>query len=397
MKRHFYIYIFMFFAVASLKADSVLSSYGSGQYYRFSSARSMGMGGVSFAVTDPAAIARLNPAGNTRLAVTTVMLQFYYEGNQYSDATGDAHNGYGNLDGFQFAVPLGNRMSAAIGLQPLTRMNYNLTMAKSLSGFDYTKTAIGEGGLNSLNISFGWAPSPLLSLGIKGHYIFGRFKETWTVDYDDPAMNTTKDIYTSNGNAINVTLGLIFSPSTRFSLAAVYTPGQEIVNETEFSPVFTYDSPKLDGRVTLPASLGFGMQYLPTKNLRVAADYELQDWTDFEMSNRNPVEMARVHRISLGAEYKPSSEPLVNYFKKCTYRAGFATLPFFGKDQDGDMIRETWFTLGMGLPMYHGLSQLDLSVGFGRRGSLSLNGIKEDLIRVGVSFTGGERWFLRRY
>jgi len=398
MKRFYNIFILLLVLTGTtVQASSVLSSYGPGLYYRFPSARAMGMGGASIAVVDPTSVSRLNPAANTRLSVTTVMLQFFYEGNQYSDATSGANTGYANLDGFQFAVPLGNQMSANIGMQPLTRMDYHVSLDKSLDGFDYTKRVQGEGGLNTLDISFCWAPTHFFSFGLTGHYIFGRFKETWWVEYEDPAILKTRDVYSTNGSAVNFTLGFMFYPSERLAFGAVYTPKKEIVNKTTFTPVFEYETPKVDGYVTLPASLGFGAQYLAAKNFRLAADYEIQDWTEFEMSGRNPVDMANVQRISLGAEYKPSLDPLAAYFKKCTYRAGFATLPFYGKDRDGDIIRETWFTVGAGMPMFHGLSQVDISIGFGRRGDLSKNGIKEDLFRVGVSITGGERWFLRRY
>ena len=391
------LYIALFSALSSSWADSILSSYGPGFYYRFPMARTMGMGGANIAFNDPTSISRINPAANTKLNYTTLMLQFAYEGNRCADDFDHANTGYANLDGFAFAIPLSRNASFLFGLQPWTRMNYHLSFEHTLQVTDYIKRIQGDGGINSMDISLSWAPHPMLSLGLTGHYLFGRLEETWRVEYDGNGFTNTNDVYATKNEGLSWTAGVLFQPHRRLSLGAFYTAESQLDNTTQYSTVYDGTGQSIDGSLTMPACLGLGFQILAQKNLRITGDYEWQDWTEFKLTFRDRLTTTDVHRIAFGMEYLPSFNPMANYFKKITYRAGFSTQPFFGLDLEGNRIQETWFTVGAGIPFYMNVSQIDVALGFGRRGNLDNNGIKEDLVRLTLSWTGGERWFLRRY
>ncbi|MCK5145932.1 hypothetical protein KAR48_04200 [bacterium] len=385
------------FSVVNIYAGDVLSSYGVGLFYRNADARSLGMGGTQISNFDAYAISRLNPAANTMLKRTTIMLHFFYDGNILSNGIEKASDAYANLDGFQFAVPLSNSMNFRLGLQPWTRMEYHITQNKTLDDQDYIKRFKGEGGINSLDMSFAWAPTPSLSLGITGHYLFGNLKESWWVDYNNTEFTNSVDIYNTKATGITTTLGFTFKVSPSLSFGGIYTPKTTLINKTTYQNVFKVDDNIIEGTTVFPSTLGFGIQYLPKRTWRIAGDYEIQDWKKFKHSTRNVSSMQTVHRISAGTEYLPTLNPLAPYYKRITYRAGIAFMPFFAEDAQGNEINETWLTVGAGLPFFLNLSRIDISLGFGRRGKLSLNGFKEDLIRLGVTITGNERWFLRRY
>ena len=389
--------VLILFPLALGWAGSILSSYGPGLYYRFASARTMGMGGANIAFNDPFSVSRFNPAANVRLSYTTLMLQFVYEGTNTSDGEAKANTGYANLDGFTFAVPIRRNTSFQFSLQPWTRMNYHLAFENTLEGNEYTKRIQGEGGINSLEAGLAWAPIPSVSLGLTVHYLFGRLKETWRVDYSGSDFEDTADTYSTKNNGFAFTWGLLVHPTQRLSLGAVYTTKGQLDNTTHYYTTFNTTGQSVDGELTMPSNLGFGAQYLLTKTFRIVGDYEIQKWSDFDITYRKKLATADVKRFAFGFEYLPSTEPMARFFKKVTYRAGFTTQPFFGYDLERDSIRETWFTLGAGIPFYMNASQIDIGLGIGRRGSLDKNGLKENLIRLTLSWTGGERWFLRRY
>ncbi len=85
------------------------------------------------------------------------------------------------------------------------------------------------------------------------------------------------------------------------------------------------------------------------------------------------------------------------YTKRIAYRLGFSYQPYFSLDPDGKTITEKWITMGIGFPISRSASQIDIAFAFGKRGSIKTNGLSENLFRLSLSITGGEKWFIRHY
>jgi hypothetical protein len=101
--------------------------------------------------------------------------------------------------------------------------------------------------------------------------------------------------------------------------------------------------------------------------------------------------------ISVGSELQISRNPMDPILQRLAFRLGASYQPYFAKDASGNDIHELMLTMGIGWPMFLNVAQIDLAVQVGRRGSLETNDFSEKLIRVSLSLTGGEKWFVRRY
>ncbi len=391
------IFFALFLFSGILNAGSILSSRGIGIYSRYALPRSLGMGGISIALSDPYYFSKNNPASLLRLRTTRITLQYRYELNQYQDPVASANSTYSNFDGFCLAFPLGSGMSAMIDLSPYTKIDFMLDYNKTLMNQDYQKTVEGSGGLNQLSFSYSWGINEKLGIGISAQYTFGRMKEEWRVNYEDDSFNDSQDVFSVKNSGMAFTYGLFINPLKGLDLAATYSPGFTVRNNEDLYTIFATEQIHSESDITLPPSFSIGASGRINSFLLLGAEFTGRDWTKMKINGQTPDRMKNVTILGCGAELFASNKLNDPYWKRMAYRIGFNTQPFYYTDLEGNTIREHWLTLGFSLPAFMGISQIDISVGIGRRGSLDPNNISENLLRLSASITGGEKWFVRRY
>ncbi len=379
---------------------TILSSRGAGTPILSLSTRSLGMGGISIALTDPYTISRINPAGLSAIKTVRLSLQYSYENNRYRDNTEKSATSYSStFDGFHFVVPFGSGVGIAVGLMPLTCMDYELTFQEKLVGETYTKSVKGKGGLNTINLSFFWALRSNLALGFSGNYIYGKLKEEWKVEYDGEGFTPSSDVFSTKNWGYGVTAGLIYRPFESLQLGALFTPQVNLDNRTEIHYSFLEEDSTLrhDGSLTFPTSWGVGSVYRIGHVGLIGVEYYQRDWTVLAINDQKIQDTRKTHRISFGTELFGIRDLSAPYFKQIAYRFGFSYQPYFSLDPDGNTMTELWLTMGLGLPLRRNNSQIDVALSIGKRGSIDTNGLSENLFRISFSITGGEKWFIRRY
>jgi hypothetical protein len=395
-------FLFLFFLLPFIQshfAGTVLSSKGTGTPFFFPNTRSMGMGGLSIAYTDPFTISRVNPAGLFTIKTTSLSLQYFYENNKYKDNySQSATSQYSNLDGFNFVLPFGKNVGFGLGLIPLTRMDYHFAWDNEIQDVSYTKSVEGQGGLNIITASFFWSIHPSISIGISGDYMFGEMEETWRVEYDSLGFLPSNDLFSTKNWGFTFTAGCIVRPIQRLTLGAIYSPDVILKNKTNIYYSFFEDtSLSHEGSLEYPGVLGIGASFLIRQNVNVGIEFVQKDWTILAVNEQTVQGVQKILRFSAGGEIKPSLDESAPYWKKINYRVGYSRQPYFARDPDGNTINEQWFTIGFGLPLIRHQSQIDIALNFGKRGSLKTNGLSENLFRLSLSITGGEKWFIRSY
>ena len=375
---------------------TVLSSRGTGAPFSFSNARSMGMGGIAIALTDPLSPSRTNPAGLHRIKTAHLSLHYFYEKNTYRDEQDESVSQYSNFDGFTFVLPFGSGIGAALGLAPLTRMDYNLTFQESLSGESYTKSVEGNGGVNTFTLSLFFTIKSNLALGLSGHYYFGKMEEKWQVSYDGTGFLSTSDLFSTTTHGYGFTAGIYYRPVASLSLGAICTPPVDVDTQTKTFYAFNLtQSEDHAGSLRLPLSWGVGTTYHINETALVGIDFFYQDWTRLTINDQEIQQTRKTYHIALGGEVTPSSDAFGSIIKRTAYRLGVAYQPYFSLDPDGNTIHEGWVTLGLGMPFYQNRARVDVALGIGKRGSLTSNGLSENLLRLTLAVSGGERWFVR--
>jgi len=397
-RRRACILVFILFAIHNQDAwpGSILSSKGLGMPFNHPHTRSMGMSGLSIALSDPFTMSRINPAGLFNVQNTRLSVQYFYQKNNYEDRTGKASSDYANLDGFSFVIPFGDGFTASAGLAPLTRMDYDIGFPDTLAGKAYNKSVEGEGGLNTFSFSLCYSPISNLSIGISGHYLFGKLTELWTVDYDDPAFAPSINKFLVKHWGFGFTAGLIFKPITPISVGAVFTPKIDLDNEMITTYTYKSDTTSL-GLISYPSSWGVGTIFHLGDKAFIGIDYTTQNWSALRINDRGLEGTHNTYRISVGGEIQFSRDPTASYLKRIAYRWGFKYQPYFYTDPHRNTIKEHWASVGLGLPLFMNVAQVDIAVSYGRRGTIDANGLSENLFQLSLSITGGEKWFIRRY
>ena len=405
--------ILIFFCIYGItEAGTVLSSYGLGYYQRFPNVRSLGMGGTHIAMSNPYYVSRNNPASLYRLATVRLSLQYIHEYNNYKDNAAGNDSEQSGFDGFNFAVPMGRKLGFAIGLNPLTRMDYETSFPGSINNESYTNTAAGFGGVNTFSFSAWWQPVRGFAVGFSGKYIFGRIDETWKIEYENADFLTTENRFSTSPNGLGMTIGMMISPINTLEIGAVYSPAIKLDQETKFVMneinQILEKRPLLNetyiGSIHLPGSWGVGAAIHPSRLMTLGVDYEFSNWSEFMINDNKNNKFQSVSSWNFGLELMGSRSFDAGYFERVSYRLGFSTRPFIATDTDGNSLQEKWLTFGFGFPLALNLSRrvmnistIDIAFGFGRRGNLEINNLSENLFRFGISITGGEEWFLRLY
>lgn len=388
---------FLLICTAESYAGTILSSKGLGSPLFLPNARSIAMGGLSIAVPYPVAPSRINPAMNAGITTTRISIQHLYENNRYEDPEGKASSLYSNLYGFMFAIPFGSGLGMTLGLTPVTRMDFNIAFREELAGEAYTKSIEGQGGLNQFSFSAYWGVFSKLSLGVTGHYLFGNLEEEWTVDYDSFDFETSTEVFETHTKGFGMTLGIGFRPINALLLGATYTTeiAADMTTITQHRAVA--DSDTSTGSFRFPAHWGIGVTYSYKDAVLLGFEYSHRNWENLKI-NAYALENVRSTPVfSTGMEVQATTNPMETYLKRIAYRIGFSYQPYYSLDPDGNTLNEYWFTFGLGFPFFMNAAQVDMAVSFGKRGSIADNELSENLIRLSLTVSGSEKWFIRRF
>lgn len=405
MKKLILFFLFSFLYNQNLFCGSILSSRGLGMNFEHPNTRAQGMGYFSIANIDPFSISRTNPA-SLFIHKTTRFSTFYFnENNYYEDQLhGSAYSQYSNFDGFNIVIPLHKNFGISSGLTPLTRIDYKINFDKFIDSYAYAKTIYSTGGLNSFDFSCYWSYNNKFSLGITGRYIFGNINTTWRINFDNTTFDQTKYALSTKNNGFNYKLGIILKPISSITIGAVYSP-QVKLNQTTTNDMAiklgneatTKIYNESDTSITYPGSYGLGVSYMINKFGLIGIDYVITEWESLKIDGEKPDYINNVNKLSVGFESFSPINPTASFFKKIRYRLGFCHKPYLSLDPEGNKINESWISFGLGLPIKRRSAEINLAVNYGKRGSLQKNGIAENLFRVSLSLSIGERWFQRRY
>jgi hypothetical protein len=377
---------------------SVLSSAGIGLPAGDPGARFMGMGGLSIALADGQTCMTLNPASLHRIRLTQLSIQFISDQERFSDASGSVKSSYVNFNGFSFAVPLGGGLGMGIGLVPKTRMSFWNSFSGAVASEPFDKTVQGTGGLNSAEWTLACDIRSVVGLGLTAHYFFGKISESWRVLFSGSQFTNTVNLINTRNSGFGITGGVILRPIAGLSVGCAYRPSVRMRTETEIfgSPVIASAATR-EGTLDFPAFLGAGLNVDCGRGLSAGTEYSEEAWNRLKVNGNTVPNLGKRARFSAGAEWMRGRLPTDGYFKRMSFRLGLSSERFFLADPSGGSIREVMATCGIGFPLVTSASRVDVALGFGRRGSIAANGISENVLRIAVSATIGEKWFERKY
>ena len=447
----FFILFSLSYISSTAQENSPYSRYGLGDLVPGQNILNRGMGGISAAYADKQTVNFINPASygnfsyfdtarirrNANLLSNTLFdIGVEIDTRTLKSTSPVAKFSSTNLlvSYLQVGIPVKMRklnrkgvfLGLAMGLKPVSRINYKIFKASRIPNVDSALTVYeGSGGVSEANVGFGLRIHDL-SIGFNTGYRFGNKDYSTNLSF----LNDTV-VYYQSKSSTNANFGGVFlnggmqyeirlsdknkRDSTGILRLGAYGSLKRNINATRdvIRETVTYDefgaSTRVDsvyqvnekGVVVYPATLGAGFTYQDKSNhWMFGADYETTYWTNYRFyKETDPVKNS--WKIRAGADYFPAdiNTPLKKFFKFIRYRAGF----YYGSDyiNTGDNRTEYGISLGAGIPLklrkgyYESqTSILNTTVEFGSRGNKESN-LRENIFRISFGLSLADLWFNR--
>ncbi|NSW95511.1 MAG: hypothetical protein HPY62_12455, partial [Bacteroidales bacterium] len=266
----------------------------------------------------------------------------------------------------------------------------------------------GNGGLTSCFVGTGINIFKGLSAGANLNILFGQIERETQYTFDDYLKvfhnNTSEKLQISG---INFNYGLQYSASLKNSLfinaGVAYTPGkyyrsnyEKLTNlfsgyTTEDTILYIKDNSKAFFPGTVTAGISFGK-----RNKYVAeVDYSTTKWSEGIIQGSAGY-LADRQALNIGFEYIPDKFSNYSLARRFEYRIGCR----FERNYlmiNGEQVRETGITAGLGLPMRRTLSKTNIFLDLTRRaGSPEKNMHTELYLTMGISLNFYDFWFIKR-
>lgn len=410
--------------VAQRSNSSPYSFFGIGEEFNPQTVEQASMGGVGAAYVSAFRLNFLNPAANADLRVATYSIGGLANSLTIRDNTSKQSSNSTGLSYISLGFPIGQKAGFSAGMQPVSSVGYSLVNNNDLNNDgldDFTKFS-GTGGANRIYASFGIKLMKGLSLGLEGSYIFGNVENNIVTQIDgiDRATKNQEINQIRGGilkvglmydkmlkNNLRLTFGTVFKLRNDFNatgtdkiLSIKLTPtGLEIPKET------LSDTP-ISGSIVNPLQTILGVGLGKTNVWYIGLDYEFQkslENSDVNTVIANGYAYGDSNRISIGGFYIPKSNSISSYWDRVTYRAG---LKF---EKTGLLVNNTTnannfteinnfgMSFGLSLPLNNQLSNLNLGLEYGKRGTLDNNLIKENYFNLRLSLSLNDvNWFKKR-
>ncbi len=405
------------YAQSQYSDASIYSFLGAGMPVTNGSSQSFGMGlsGVSIRsqihgnVSNPAlwATTRLTKM-NGGFSTEYVSATEQNSGAKYSNFT---------MNTFQVQLPIiRERLGVSMSLSPITEGKYSVRSVSSYirpgnaitqpDTINYSIFTRGEGGLNRLEIGFGYQIHERVSVGYAASVVFGNRSDYRETSFEDVGYAFTAERENVSSYGMGNRFGLYADTPKPFtnedylslgvavSLPVLLDETKKLTGDFGNTTVTLREDQK--GERLLPVEYLFGLSYYPNQLSMISAEAHYQQWSKYQnFAGFNEDFLKDRVKLGIGFEYAAIKRQEVNAFTRFIYRAGISYDS--GHLELNDTSIETIkFTAGLGIPSPVVGSSVDLNFDFGVRGTTSHELVRERIFAVRVTFNMSELMFLQR-
>ncbi len=389
--------------------------------------RQMSMGGAGLAAPNSVNVNELNPALLYYTSRTTFEAGFNGQYKKVKNATSSNASGSGTLGYLALAVPLSTRWGAAVGLKPVSAVDYESNIVQNVVGAGVPpsqslKQYKGSGGVSEAYLSQGVRLAKGFTVGLTASYMFGVIDEitgttVQVTNSTEPLVKSVERLHTrysdfafragthyrhSLGKDLNVGLAGVYSFGHQLNGRQLFTQERETADGLLIGPASTVRDAK--GDTYVPTLVQGGISFDNDKNWSVNLDAARQEWSKFTSFSQTAAPLRNTLRLGLGGEWTPDPGSVEHYFQRVSYRAGLslAQLPY---QVGGHTLYDRSVSWGFAFPLPTATTldatTLSLAFTYGVRGNTDLlaNGasnVQENYIRGQFGITLNNRWFIKR-
>jgi len=401
--------LFLFFIsgfLYSQESGSPYTRYGLGFFNNPISARVAGKAGNSIASFDDNELSISNPASSARIQNTIFSSGVILEtSSSKNDKASKSFNNI-NFNNSLLGIPVykEKEIVLTLGFFARSKIGYNIEADVISNDILAKETFFGTGGLSEFLFGLTYSPIHNLNLGINFGYNFGEIRHSGSLKFNHSQY--TDNEYTNSMflKGFSSAVGVIYSLGQIFDLHSVnvgfyFSPKANLNTAKERISLFRTNTGTFtdtlvtpDYTITLPMNYGMGLEIGLTKKLFLAIDYSFMNWQEYTVDGINEG-LKNSNRFSLSCEYLPEKDVLASYIDRLRWSTGLyyeqTNLQF-----NNNRINEFGITLGCGIPLSRN-SVLNSALIYGNRGTVDNGLIKDSFIKMQLSLTLNELWFVR--
>lgn len=401
--------------------SSPYSFFGVGEEFSSRTVEQSSMGGIGTAFSSERYLNFINPAANADLRYAT-----YGIGGLVSDLTlnssSTSESGtFTNLSYIVLGIPISKKAGFTAGLQPQTSLGYSLLNQVFDADDEITEFTrfSGSGGTSKIFGGLGYKVLEDLSIGVEAAFVFGTLENNIFNQRANVTLATKNEqtvrvrggIYKAGlqykkklKDDLQVNAGAVFQLSTDLSTEAEeYLYSLTIGGTGNEIPRDTISSSVLDGKFSMPLKSTFGLGIGKKDKWYAGINYEFQDALDNSLNPNNSSYMyGGSNKIALGGFYLPKINSISSYFDRITYRAGFRfedtglVIDGSGLGNNFTSIKDFGINVGLGLPLGNRISNINVGLEYGQRGTTDNDLIKENYFNFRLSLSLNDIWFRKR-
>lgn len=399
-----------FVSFAQQGTSSPYSFYGIGDVRFKGTVENRSMSGIAIE-QDSIHINVENPASYANLKYTTFSVGGNFNSATLKTDKESAKAQRTTLDYIAVGLPLGDKFGVGFGLVPYSSVGYQIESLSVNTGGN-NKRFEGSGGLNRVYLGAAYKIKPNFSIGVDVQYDFGKI-ETAGFDFIPDVPVGTRELNKTYLSGLNFNFGAMYqykiNKKLSFFSSGTFTLQSKMNSENSrdistgmlgTGLYFTVVDPGVEVKETIDVDR-------PFKLALSAGVGEARKWLiGGKISYQNSVNQSIVYNTapnvgygkaasaSIGGYYIPNYSSFSGYFNRVTYRAGIK----YEKTAliiNSERINDIGLSLGAGLPIPGGLSNVNLGVEFGKRGTKSAGLIQENYVNFSVGFSLNDKWFVK--
>ena len=374
-------------------------------------------GSTGVSTSNPFFVNQINPALLVRNGSVIFDASYNFKYQQLRTSSASQTFTTGNLNSAVLALPINKKWTSAIGLKPYSNIDYQVENSGRVDNSDFFAyyTYRGEGGLNNLFWSNGFALNSKLSIGAKATYFFGNLTQESITELIAAGQNSRiaylrrnniNQIALSLGAAyrhhlekdrVFLNIGLTYDLATNARTRRFEAFEKRDIFQAGVLPTFIDTLLTVRGKTLLPSRIRAGVSLEKLNKYVISAELSHQDWSSYRSFDVTTPALAAQTTIALGGEWTPDNRAN-DFWQRNTYRIGFQHTPTILKVNDKS-ISQTSLSLGTSMAFSGGqgkLTYVHLGLVAGQRGSIVSGNIQERFIegKLGMSLSD-VLWFYR--
>ncbi len=404
----------------ALNTFTPYSFYGLGDLALPGTAYNQGMAGLGTGLRTTRQINFVNPAALTARDSLSFMIDFGLENQNYYSKSYSGNTEYNaasnstSMHHIALTFPVTNYVAVGVGLFPYSHVGYDIRSVETdpeviANAGNIYYNYKGEGGFSQIALSVGAKLGKRLSIGVGGQYYFGTIDRYSMVEFTSDAsfsgLVTGRSLKAGNFGAV---VGAQYEQPLKndhfLTVGATYQFSTPITKRVIDFAYKTYPADTVEWKennaagMSIPQTIGVGFSLRKHDVWTVGADYVYQDWKDdaylsASHQGRN-FKVIPSHLLKVGGEWTPNRLNFRSYLSRCTYRVGFSYERTY-MSFDGHQLKDLSATIGFGFPINRWNNNINVSLQAGRRGTTDNNLIRETYVKLSLSFSLYDIWFIK--